>query len=168
MGVAFVDRDYPSRAAFSVVDKVLDDYSDHSRNAWRAATEDSSDALVVLDPAIVKYQVRRALALSGGPVCHYLEPLGIFLVVVQTGSRRLALRTLQGHRLCQARPLGSRRQMCSSCRRVAHKKAVCCCELRRSQVCCRDAYGVMLMRFLGAGAGPSTGRQAHQNPAGPG
>ena len=67
-----MDRDYPSRAAFSVVDKVLDDYADHSRNAWRAATEDSSDALVVLDPAIVKYQVRRAPRASGRPVCCYL------------------------------------------------------------------------------------------------
>ncbi len=58
VGVVFVDRDYPSRAAFSVVDKVLDDYSDHSRNAWRGAAEDSSDALAVLDAALVKYQVR--------------------------------------------------------------------------------------------------------------
>ena len=74
VGVAFVDRDYPSRAAFSVVDKVLDDYADHSCNAWRAATEDSSDALVVLDLAIVKYQVRRGLAVFGGPVCCYMEP----------------------------------------------------------------------------------------------
>jgi len=58
VGVAFVDKDYPSRAAFSVVDKVLDEYSDHSRNAWRGAAEDSADALAVLEPAIVNYQAR--------------------------------------------------------------------------------------------------------------
>ena len=87
VGVAFVDRDYPSRAAFSVVDKVLDDYGDHSRNAWRAATEDSSDALVVLDPAIVKYQVQRAPSSIRRPSA-LLPGASSYLFVVKTDKQQ--------------------------------------------------------------------------------
>ena len=58
VGIAFVDKEYPPRAAFGVVNKVLDEFSDLSQNKWRSATEDNTDALPVLDPAIIKYQVQ--------------------------------------------------------------------------------------------------------------
>ena len=133
VGVAFVDRDYPSRAAFSVVDKVLDDYADLSRNAWRAATEDSSDALVVLDPAIVKYQVRLP-AVSGKLVCCYLEPPGLIHTVNTDGQQSVGP-ALTVWPSAFARLLQTQVQFRH--KRGSHQ-GIDCCELRRSQVCCSE------------------------------
>jgi len=56
VGIAFADGEYPARAGFGVVNKVLDEFSDQAGNKWRSATEDSTEALPVLEPALTKYQ----------------------------------------------------------------------------------------------------------------
>lgn len=56
VGIAFVDKDYPARAAFGIVTRVLDEFSDQSRDAWRTATADTSDAVPMLEAAVSKYQ----------------------------------------------------------------------------------------------------------------
>ncbi|KAK9915112.1 hypothetical protein WJX75_004836 [Coccomyxa subellipsoidea] len=56
VGIAFVDKDYPARAAFGIVTRVLDEYSDQSRDAWRTATADTNDAVAMLEAAVSKYQ----------------------------------------------------------------------------------------------------------------
>lgn len=58
VGIAFADKDYPARAAFGIVVKVLDEFSDQSRDAWRTATADSTDAVPLLEAAVQKYQVQ--------------------------------------------------------------------------------------------------------------
>eukprot|EP00891_Asterochloris_glomerata_P001380 jgi/Astpho2/1380/Aster-06237 len=55
-GLAIVDQDYPSRSAFCVVNKVLDDFMDESQDRWRSVQADNSDAQVLLDAALTKYQ----------------------------------------------------------------------------------------------------------------
>jgi synaptobrevin homolog YKT6 len=57
VGVAFVDKDYPVRSAFCVVNKILDDFSAVNGNRWKSTVEDSQDATPVLEPALAKYQV---------------------------------------------------------------------------------------------------------------
>lgn len=57
MGIAFADSEYPARAGFAIVNKILDGFLDISVNKWRSASEDSTDAMPVLEPALVKYQV---------------------------------------------------------------------------------------------------------------
>lgn len=57
VGVAFVDKDYPTRAAFSIVAKVLDDFIDQSADRWRSATQDSDEASQLLKAALTRYQV---------------------------------------------------------------------------------------------------------------
>jgi synaptobrevin homolog YKT6 len=57
VGVAFVDADYPARAGFCVVAKVLDDYAREHGDAWRGAAADAADpALPLLEAALQKYQ----------------------------------------------------------------------------------------------------------------
>lgn len=56
VGIAIVDKDYPARAAFGVVNKVLDDFSESSQQKWRSIQADSIDAQPVLDSAVVKFQ----------------------------------------------------------------------------------------------------------------
>lgn len=56
VGVAFVDHDYPARAGFSVVGKILDDYLLQSGNSWRGVVADSQDAQPILTSALQKYQ----------------------------------------------------------------------------------------------------------------
>ncbi|DBA79160.1 hypothetical protein WJX77_000587 [Trebouxia sp. C0004] len=56
VGIAIVDKDYPARAAFGVVNKILDDFSEISQQRWRSIQADSTDAQPVLDTAIVKFQ----------------------------------------------------------------------------------------------------------------
>lgn len=56
VGISFVDSDYPARAGFGIVNKILDEFSDSSANAWRSATEDSTDAMPILESALLKYQ----------------------------------------------------------------------------------------------------------------
>ena len=57
VGIAIVDKDYPARAAFGVVNKVLDDFSENSQQRWRSIQADSTDAQSVLDSAVIKFQV---------------------------------------------------------------------------------------------------------------
>lgn len=61
VGIAFVDADYPVRAGFCVVSKVLEDFTAQRGDAWRGATADSpQEALELLQDALQKYQVRAA------------------------------------------------------------------------------------------------------------
>jgi synaptobrevin homolog YKT6 len=74
VGIAFVDKDYPSRAAFSIVNKILDDFLEASGNNWRTVREDTQDAIPILDAAITKYQVCPFPAfLQGCRGCYYLQ-----------------------------------------------------------------------------------------------
>ena len=57
VGIAFADGEYPARAGFGVVNKILDEFSDTAGNKWRTISEDSTDALPILEPALQKYQV---------------------------------------------------------------------------------------------------------------
>ena len=57
VGVAIVDKDYPARAAFGVVNKILDDFSESSQQRWRSLQADSPDAQPIVDAAITKFQV---------------------------------------------------------------------------------------------------------------
>lgn len=65
VGVAFVDRDYPARAGFCVVNAVIDDFTLQAGDAWRGATADTADAVALLEPALLKFQVRGAGRLAG-------------------------------------------------------------------------------------------------------
>jgi hypothetical protein len=56
VGIAFVDKDYPARAAFGIVTKVLEEYSAQSRDAWRTLSADANDAGPLLEDAVRKYQ----------------------------------------------------------------------------------------------------------------
>ena len=59
VGIAFVDADYPARAGFCVVSKVLEDYVGARGDAWRGATADTpAEAQQLLQDALQKYQVR--------------------------------------------------------------------------------------------------------------
>ena len=70
VGIAFADKDYPARAAFGIVIKVLDEFSDQSRDSWRTATADSADAAPLLEAAVQKYQVCAACAFHAAlPLC---------------------------------------------------------------------------------------------------
>lgn len=76
MGIAFADGEYPARAGFGVVNKILDEFSEQSVNKWRSATEDSTEALPILEPALFKYQVEhpaRGQLGSGAPNCILVE-----------------------------------------------------------------------------------------------
>lgn len=57
VGIALVDKDYGSRAGFSVVNKILDEFAAQNRDKWRSEVEDSDGAQQVLDAALQKYQV---------------------------------------------------------------------------------------------------------------
>lgn len=57
VGIAFVDADYPARAGFCVVSKVLEDFQAQRGDSWRGATADTPDqALQLLQDALQKYQ----------------------------------------------------------------------------------------------------------------
>ena len=60
VGMAVVDKDYNSRSAFCVVNKILDDFSAESKDRWRTVQQDTSDAQPVLDAAVVKFQASLA------------------------------------------------------------------------------------------------------------
>ena len=57
VGIAFVDHDYPARAGFCVVNKILEDYQLQNGEAWRGATTDSQAPSPILADALLKYQV---------------------------------------------------------------------------------------------------------------
>jgi synaptobrevin family protein YKT6 len=57
IGIAFADRDYPVRAGFSVVNKVLDDFEAQHGDGWRGAKSDAhSDETPDLEAALQRYQ----------------------------------------------------------------------------------------------------------------
>lgn len=56
VGIAFVDKDYPARAGFCVVNKIIEDYLASVGEGWRGATSDREDALPVLEAAVQKFQ----------------------------------------------------------------------------------------------------------------
>lgn len=58
VGIAFVDQEYPVRAGFSIVNKILQDFVAEHGDRWRGATGDSStQELPELTSALEKYQV---------------------------------------------------------------------------------------------------------------
>jgi synaptobrevin family protein YKT6 len=63
VGIAFVDADYPARAGFCVVSKVLEDFQVLHGDSWRGVTTDTPDlGSEMLQQALVKYQVGLAAA----------------------------------------------------------------------------------------------------------
>jgi synaptobrevin homolog YKT6 len=56
VGIAFVDKDYPVRAGFCVVNKILDDFHQQAGDSWRGIKEDALIAMPVLEPALISYQ----------------------------------------------------------------------------------------------------------------
>jgi synaptobrevin homolog YKT6 len=58
VGIAFVDQDYPARAGFCVVNKILEDFQLQQGEAWRGVTVDNPElAQTLLTDALVKFQV---------------------------------------------------------------------------------------------------------------
>lgn len=55
-GVVFVDAHYPLRSAFSVINKVLDEYQQVFGNSWQSVQADNSEAWPFLNQALTKYQ----------------------------------------------------------------------------------------------------------------
>lgn len=55
-GVIFVDVQYPLRSAFSVVNKVLDEYLQVFGNSWQSAQSDSLENWPYLNQALTKFQ----------------------------------------------------------------------------------------------------------------
>lgn len=55
-GVAVTDSEYPTIAAFSVVGKAVEEFLQQSGDARRTATADTTDALGVVESALLKYQ----------------------------------------------------------------------------------------------------------------
>ncbi len=76
VGVAFVDHDYPARAGFSVVNKVMEDFEAQQGSAWRGATADTQDAMPVLEGALEKYQVSEGLVTAAASALPGLGHLG--------------------------------------------------------------------------------------------
>ncbi|KAG7671012.1 hypothetical protein Ndes2526B_g01221 [Nannochloris sp. 'desiccata'] len=57
VGIAFVDQDYPARAGFCVVNKVLEDFQLQQGEAWRGVTVDNPElAQTLLTDALLKFQ----------------------------------------------------------------------------------------------------------------
>lgn len=57
-GIVVADQEYPTTAAFSIITKVLDEFILQSGDSWQKVEADSQVADPVLEPALVKYQVR--------------------------------------------------------------------------------------------------------------
>ncbi|GAQ87536.1 vesicle transport protein [Klebsormidium nitens] len=56
LGLAFVDRAYPLRGAFSVINKILEEYERQAVGSWSSITTDNKDSVPWLQEALVKYQ----------------------------------------------------------------------------------------------------------------
>ncbi len=56
--IAIADSEYPTTAAFSVLHKVLDDFTAQHADSWQSVQADAQLANPILEPALVKYQVR--------------------------------------------------------------------------------------------------------------
>jgi synaptobrevin family protein YKT6 len=58
VGIAFADQEYPVRAGFSVVNKVLDDFEGTHGQGWRGATKDTyTEENPALEASLQRYQV---------------------------------------------------------------------------------------------------------------
>lgn len=55
-GVAFVDAQYPMRSAFSVVNKVLDEYEQAFGSSWQTVHSDKAESWSPLNEALTRYQ----------------------------------------------------------------------------------------------------------------
>eukprot|EP00249_Psilotum_nudum_P010822 c22790_g1_i1 orf=258-863(+) len=55
-GLAFVDSQYPLRSAFSLINKVLDEYQQAFGNSWKSAQLDNSQAWPYLEEALTRFQ----------------------------------------------------------------------------------------------------------------
>ncbi|GLJ11992.1 hypothetical protein SUGI_0181590 [Cryptomeria japonica] len=55
-GVAFMDNHYPVRSAFSVINKVLDEYQQNFGDSWKAIQSDSNQSWPYLEEALTKFQ----------------------------------------------------------------------------------------------------------------
>ncbi|KAJ7516308.1 hypothetical protein O6H91_22G052700 [Diphasiastrum complanatum] len=55
-GLVFADKHYPMRSAFSVVNKVLDEYQQKFGNTWQSAQIDNNEAWPYLTEALTKFQ----------------------------------------------------------------------------------------------------------------
>jgi synaptobrevin family protein YKT6 len=56
-GIVVADAEYPTTAAFSIINKVLDEFILQSGDSWQKVTADSKIADPILEPALIKYQV---------------------------------------------------------------------------------------------------------------
>ncbi|KAI8109702.1 hypothetical protein M9434_000981 [Picochlorum sp. BPE23] len=57
VGIAFADKEYPVRAGFSVVNKILDDFEGKQGDSWRGATADTfTQENPDLEASLQKYQ----------------------------------------------------------------------------------------------------------------
>jgi len=56
VAILFADREYPVRAAFSVLQKLTDDYLERVGERWRAAAADDSGGDELAGAALAKYQ----------------------------------------------------------------------------------------------------------------
>ena len=55
--IAVMDKEYPSRSAFCVLQKICDDYCDtFGQEQWKTRTEDDIKGNEIMEDAIVKYQ----------------------------------------------------------------------------------------------------------------
>mmetsp|Transcript_6538 Transcript_6538/g.11149 ORF Transcript_6538/g.11149 Transcript_6538/m.11149 type:complete len:202 (-) Transcript_6538:609-1214(-) len=54
--IVMADGDYPVTAAFSVIHKLLDDFSEQAGDSWQNAEADCLLATPLLEPALTKYQ----------------------------------------------------------------------------------------------------------------
>jgi synaptobrevin homolog YKT6 len=55
--IAVMDKEYPSRSAFCVLQKICDDYCDtFGQEQWKTITEDDIKGNEIMEDAIVKYQ----------------------------------------------------------------------------------------------------------------
>lgn len=55
-GLVFANNAYPTRSAFSVINKVLDEYVQAKGDSWQYMQADSKEPFVKLEEALVKYQ----------------------------------------------------------------------------------------------------------------
>ncbi|KAJ9511153.1 hypothetical protein QJQ45_013222 [Haematococcus lacustris] len=54
--IVVADSEYPTTAAFSIISKVLEEFTGQAKDTWRAVEADSQMAGPLLEPALVKYQ----------------------------------------------------------------------------------------------------------------
>ncbi|KAG6547966.1 hypothetical protein Mapa_010788 [Marchantia paleacea] len=54
--LAFTDKEYPMRSAFSVINKVVDEYQQKFGNSWQVRTDDNNEPWPYLVEALQKYQ----------------------------------------------------------------------------------------------------------------